>query len=347
MKPTTLKERVYRYCETHWEDGRKSIADHFIDENHPKMTVYRYIKCWEEKKPLARQKGSGRVAKIMNQRNLKRLIKAVENRSGISTRQLATKFKCDQSYIVKTLKRKTNIKYRKKILIPLRNEDQKQRIRPCCSRMMKKFRGREFIQDDESYFTLSHSDKNSNGGLYTSDIHSAPDEIKFKEKQKFEKKLLVWVAISPRGISKCFIAPSGLAVNKDVYMDECIDKRLIPFIEKYHSDGNYVFWPDLASAHYASAVNAHLTAMEVNFVQKADNPPSVPELRPIENFWSILKGLVYANNWRAKNLGDLRKRIILCLKKVDLNVIYDMMTSVSGKVDAVRLKGLVALKPKK
>jgi hypothetical protein len=40
----------------------------------------------------------------------------------------------------------------------------------------------------------------------------------------------------------------------------------------------------------------------VNFVVKAENPPNMPEIRPIENFWGILKGLVYQNNWQAENL---------------------------------------------
>ena len=112
-------------------------------------------------------------------------------------------------------------------------------------------------------------------------MNSAPNEVKIKTKQKFEPKLMVWLAISPRGISQPFIVHSGLAVNQKVYLKECVIKRLIPSIQKYHSDGNYVFWPDLASSHYANTVVAHLKE-NVIFVEKIDNPPAVPELRPIE-----------------------------------------------------------------
>ena len=86
--------------------------------------------------------------------------------------------------------------------------------------------------------------------------------------------------------------PSGLAVNQEIYIKNCIKKKLIPFIDKYHSHGAYVFWPDLASSHYAKIIIAHLNKKKVHFVEKADKPSHFPECRPIENFWSILKGIV-------------------------------------------------------
>jgi hypothetical protein len=52
-------------------------------------------------------------------------------------------------------------------------------------------------------------------------------------------------------------------------------------------------------------------------VKKVDNPPAVPECRPIEDFWGILKGKVYESNWQAKDVKQLQTRIKLCLKKID------------------------------
>lgn len=339
----TLDERMYEYCKANWSKGKNEIARHFLDENVPKTTVYRIIRHYESGLPIGRKPGSGRPAKIMTEKNVKRLTNLINNRSGISTRKLAKKFKCAQSHIVQTIRDKTDVKYRKKILVPARTEKQEEDIRPRCSRLWSKFRRHEFILDDESYFTLSHSDKNSNAGFWTDDKENAPASAKFKTKMKFEKKLLVWVAISPRGISQSFVVPSGLAVNQEIYLKECIIKRLTPFIQKYHSDGNYVFWPDLASSHYAKSVLSHLREKNINFVEKADNPPCVPELRPIENFWSILKGLVYADGWEAQETEQLKKRIKYCLKKVDKSLVQDMVSSVPGKLDGVRRYGIAYL----
>jgi hypothetical protein len=74
--------------------------------------------------------------------------------------------------------------------------------------------------------------------------------VKNKFKAKFEEKILVWVAISPRGKSKALFFKSGLAINQSIYKEQCLDKGLLPFIDKYYPRGGYVFWPDLASSHY-------------------------------------------------------------------------------------------------
>ena len=50
---------------------------------------------------------------------------------------------------------------------------------------------------------------------------------------------------------------------------------------------------------------------------KVDNPANLPEVRPIEDFWSVLKAKVYENNWEAKTLHELEVRIQKCLKEVD------------------------------
>ena len=60
--------------------------------------------------------------------------------------------------------------------------------------------------------------------------------------------------------------------------------RLIPYIRSNYEEGKYVFWPNLAAAHYSKVVLEHLNAENINYVDKEDNPANVPELRSIENF---------------------------------------------------------------
>ena len=84
-----------------------------------------------------------------------------------------------------------------------------------------------------------------------------------------------------------------MAINPEVYLNECIIKRLVPFINKYHSNGNYVFWADLALSHYAYSVTDWLEEQNIPFVPKDMNPANLPEARPIEDFWAILNREVY------------------------------------------------------
>ena len=78
------------------------------------------------------------------------------------------------------------------------------------------------------------------------------------------------------------------SVYQFIYLNECIKKkRLVPFIKEHHFNDQYLFWPDLASSHYAKTVVTYFKEQKINFVEKEDNPPNVPECRPIEDFWSI------------------------------------------------------------
>jgi hypothetical protein len=88
----------------------------------------------------------------------------------------------------------------------------------------------------------------------------ASQDIRFKKRKKFEQKVLVWVALSPHGLSGALIKKSGYAINAERYLDQCIRRRLIPYLRANYPNGGYVFWPDQASFHNAKAVINHLRA---------------------------------------------------------------------------------------
>ncbi len=335
------RKRIYEFYLLNKSKGRKFTLDHFKCEGVPRQTISDIIKRAENDSGHQRARGSGRVAVIMTPKAIRRL-KAMFNHSDkVSTRQAGRKFKCDQSYIVKTLAKKTKINNYSKENIPDRTEDQRPRIKTGIDRVYRKLQKKSAIIDDESYFTLSHSSINGNGSYYSSNKSETPASVKYRKKRKFEPKVLVWLAGSDKGLSRPFFVPSGLAVNKIIYEEECIKKRLVPFINTHHADGNYLFWPDLASSHYATTVTDCYKAHNIKFVKKVDNPPAVPEVRPIEDFWSILKGKVYENNWQAKNLDQLRDRIKLCLKKMDPDLVKRLFGSTRLRVSRVRTKGLI------
>jgi hypothetical protein len=277
----------------------------------------------------------------MTSNNIKKLKNMFDHKDGVSQRQAARLFNCSQKYISKTLKMKTGIRMRKKIKIPKRTDLQKSEAKTKCGRLYLKLRNKLCIMDDESYFTLNHANINGNNIFYTSNINNASSSIKFQPTAKFQKKLLVWICFSENGISKPFFLPSGLAINQKVYLEDCIKKKLIPFIEQNHQDGNYLFWPDLASSHYANSVISYLNQKSIKFVDKKDNPANLPECRPIENFWSILKGNVYKNNWQAENIDQLKRRINFCLKNINANVIQNLARSIPTRIDFVRRNGVI------
>ena len=225
--------------------------------------------------------------------------------------------------------------------IPNRNEVQRAVARSKCSALVRKFPRVDWILDDESYFTLSHSTINGNNNFYSSDVSLTPESEKFTKKSKHEPKLLVWVAMSPAGLSLPFIQPAGMAITSKLYVDKCLRPKLLPFIEAHHADGNYAFWPDLASSHYADNTLDFLLENGINHVDKNDNPANLPEVRPIEDFWSLLKGEVYKNGWKASNLTQLRKKILKCLKNFDDTSLQRLSSATSKRLEIVRRLDIV------
>jgi hypothetical protein len=335
------RKRIYEFYIENRSKGKKFTIEHYKSEGVPRQTIYDIIRRAENDSGHQRVRGSGRVAKVMTPKAITRLKAMFDHSDRISMRQAARKFKCDPSYICKTLAKKTSIKNYAKENIPDRQESQQERIKTGIDRVYRDFSKKSVILDDESYFTLSHSTINGNGSYYSSDRLKTPASVKYCKKRKFEPKVLVWLAGSEKGFSEPFFVPSGLAINKIIYEKECIEKRLLPFINKHHADGNYVFWPDLASSHYAKTVTDSYETHGINFVKKDDNPPAVPECRPIEDFWSILKGKVYENNWQARDISQLRTRIKLCLKKIDIELVKSLFGSTRLRVSRVRTKGLI------
>ena len=98
------------------------------------------------------------------------------------------------------------------------------------------------ILDDEKYFCFKGDEMPGNAGYYTDDKEKCPENIRFAGKEKFPIKILVWIAVSERWISVPLFRPStSVAISSDVYINECLKQRLIPFIEKHHKDLNYIF----------------------------------------------------------------------------------------------------------
>lgn len=218
--------------------------------------------------------------------------------------------------------------------------EQLQVVKVQAGRMYRTYGRRKVVMDDESYFTLSGSLK---GGYYTDDKKHAPNNVKFKGKRKFEPKVMLYVVISEEGISKPIFRVGGNAVNAQTYVDDCLRGALLPFIEAHHADGNYVFWPDKASSHYAKTATDFLTANRINFVPKSMNPTNLPQCRPVEDFFGYLGGIVYRGGWRAENTQQLIKRIRWGMRKVDLNVVRRMMARVPSRLRKVSREGAYSM----
>jgi hypothetical protein len=51
------------------------------------------------------------------------------------------------------------------------------------------------------------------------------------------------------------------------------------------------------------------------------NPPNAPQIRPIENYWAMLKMKVYEGNWSGKDRPNMIQRIKQKQKEIDHDIV--------------------------
>jgi hypothetical protein len=323
-KQQQLRARVVQFYQKNQLRGKCFTIQHFMDEGVPHRTSYHILRQYEERGGYDRKSGTGRKAVIMTKKTVKRLKKKLESLKPSSTRALAIGLGCSQQHVWKTIHEKTSLVCKKKRKAPFYTPEAEKMCKSACRRLYALSAGKDFIIDDEKYFSLTGAHMPGNSFYWCNNRDRGditPHQHQVKSKQKFEPKLMLWMALSPAGIAKPYVVPSGLAVNKEVYIKECLQSRLLPFIRDNHPPTSYLFWPDKASSHYAKATQEFLTANNVPFVPRGDNPTNLPQCRPIEDLFGQLSQEVYKNGWAAKNVNELKKRVLYCIRKTDFSAV--------------------------
>lgn len=327
------RRKVEIFRELHPGIGKAKIVKHFVSIGFKRRWVYKTLDSLERGCGSKRKSGSGRPKVKLDNNEKRSLKRALDSKVGLSFNSLAKRYGVSD----KTMKRivvDMNYEVRKQKSAPEVNPGQEQRQRRRLSTLFKGTQDAPFkldiIMDDESYYPFQPPHPTT---YFVKKGETPQDEKRFHRKAKFTQKMMVWLAISQKGPSEPFYMQSKGAMNSAVYITECIEKRLVPYIQKhYPNNEGYIFWPDLATAHYSHQTQARLTELGINFVPKDNNPPNVPQLRPIEKFWAYHKRLVYAHGWRAKSTQGLINRMQKILDEVPDSYWPNLMSSVHSKV---------------
>ncbi len=122
-----------------------------------------------------------------------------------------------------------------------------------------------------------------------------------------------------------FFRPSkSVAVNTEIYINECLQPRLLPFIHKHQSDISFQFVHNLARFHLFIETIANMKE-NLPFFDKTAIHLNVPQARPKENLWGISAQKVYEGGWEAKKQQELISRMQSQLKKFDSNFLQSNM----------------------
>ena len=326
------------------DDWRSFTAKHFIAQGIAKTTIYRVMKRYEQEGSVVRATVSGRRATKMTREKMAQLRRSVDHKTDISQMSLAVRFGCTQGYISRTIKR-LKIRCLKRTKVPRYKDDAaKREAKKRCRKMYNLYKDLDFVIDDEKYFGLTGFQMSGNRHFYSSDHGSTPSDVATYSKKKFEPKVMLWLAISPKGISRPVLTSGrSMALNSSTYITRCLNSCLVPFLHKNYANGGYVFWPEKASSHYSLKATTFLNNKGINFVPKEINPTEVPQCRPIEDFFGVLATHVYARNWIAGDAEALKRRIRACIKKIPEQTVQAASVAVRKRLLRAYRKGLLSV----
>lgn len=307
-------------------ENRKLIVHKWVKEKFSYYKLAEFFKCTKSAvaKIIRKYQDEGSVKDIKrtsfrsgpaNRKKEIKVIQLLKQERHLSVREIARKARVSIG-TVQNVKKRNNIKAYKKQKIPKRSAAQQQRAKTRSRKLynvLLKNRKTCIIMDDETYVKMDLSTLPGPQFYNAVKGSDVPIETRSISMEKFGPKILVWQAICSCGKRSTPFFTKG-TINGQNYRDECIKKRLLPLYRKH--DSPPLFWPDLASAHYSRDTINLLNSKGVRFVEKSENPPNCPQLRPIERYWGIIKRILRSDGRDITSLEDFKKMWVASSKKI-------------------------------
>lgn len=333
----------YSFCVKMNElERRKEIIDkwnenpnlpvHFIAKQlkMAKSTVKDVLERYFETLSISRKQKKNQKKGPRNEKLEEKIVEIITKNRSMSIRDVAKK--CGTNgFMVQNCKKRNGLKTRKKSKAPKVSEKQ-QKVIKTRSRKLYQLLGDKnvcVVMDDETYVKADF--RTLPGSQYYTQFEGEilPSSETTIGVEKFGAKYLVWQAICQCGKKSSSFISTG-TINAEVYREECLKKRLIPFLKKH--DGSTIFWPDLATAHYATTTLNLLRKNNIEFVSKDKNPPNVPQCRPIERYWALIKNNLRKSNQASNDIKDFEIKWKDATKKISKNTVINLMKDIRKKL---------------
>jgi transposase len=260
-----------------------------------------------------------------------KVVTHIKRNRSVSTRDLAKKFKTSIG-MIQRIKARNSLKTYKKRKVPKKSVEQQSRAKTRARKLYERIlenSNRCILMDDETYVK---QDSRALPGpqFYTKSTDEEVDDADCTiAMEKFGQKVLVWQAICTCGLRSSIFFTKG-TINAQIYKDECLAKRLRHLYKKNQSSP--LFWPDLASVHYAKPVLQWLSDNNIQFVEKNINPPNCPDLRPIERYWAIVKRIFRKEGTVSQTMEEFEKNWKAASRKCTKATVQNLMEGISSKV---------------
>ena len=140
-----------------------------------------------------------------------------------------------------------------------------------------------------------------------------------------------------------YFRPSkSVAVNTEIFINECLQPRFIPIIHKHHSDFNFQFLHDLAGADHSKPAIGQMME-NLAFFDRTTHPQMFYKLdqkRTYGVFWH--RKIMREDGWKATTQQELISRSQSQLKNVDSNFLQSLTGGIKTKLCAIADRGVLA-----
>ena len=337
-----LAKRIIEFYLNVANRSTKLTWHHFKVEKVSKTTCYRIIRRYEATNQTVTRSPPGRPAAIMDESTVSSVARLLARNPCISEAELARRLKLAVSTVGYIKRLKLDLRSRKKVRAPMYTKDQERRAIRNCRKLAQKLDKHKrwiIIIDDETYVPSDPTQIPGQQFYSSGPDFDPPLECKIAPKTKFPAKYLVWQAIDEYGqVTSPYVTKGSL--NGKKYRDECLKKRLLPFIRKKHKNSTIFLWMDMASCHYSNIVLTWLRANKIKYVERYDNAPNVPQARPIEKFWALCKAEYKKYPDPAKNVSEFGRRWRKISSKVAKDHGQNLMANIRERIASIGYKGV-------
>lgn len=180
--------------------------------------------------------------------------------------------------------------------------------------------GDEIIFSDEKLFILQSPHNIQNDRAWSVSFSDIPNNKKYVPRYQNASSVMVWGAISLRGPLPLVFIDKGVKINAKYYLEEVLQRNLLPELQKMYGDDYYCFQQDGAPAHTANVVQAWCERNLTDFIKKDEWPPSSPDLNPLDFcIWGYM--LQKLNDYKYNNLEEFKTVIQRIWCEIPMNVV--------------------------
>ena len=271
--------------------GKKNveIVRKMADQGVNASMVSRVVKRYKLTRERVQEKKNGKTKRVRNPKLIKVIRERIRRKPDQSGRSLARSLKVSSRTLYRVLHEDLGMKaYKKRKVAGLTTA---QKIKRCKrARLLLDWHATDdIIFSDEKMFVLEVSHNSQNNRIYAKAAENIPLSIRQVPRFQNHTSIMVWGAICRRGKLPLIFIDKGVKINQKYYLEEVLEKNLLPEAQKLFGNDYYCFQQDGAPSHTAHLVQRWCNANLTDFITKDEWPPSSPDLNPLDfSSWGYL-----------------------------------------------------------